>query len=470
MSRKDVIGRRGFIGIGAAFAVAGCQSWKGGFPAITAVRSPNGLLRHACIGTGNMAWGDIGSFRTHPKIEMAAFCDVDANYLARVRKDFPKARFYRDWRELLAQEGDGIDSMNVSIPDHNHTIVSAAAMRAGKHLYLQKPLCKTHAEAALLRDLAVQNGVVTQMGTQYAAYPADRQTVALLRANALGPVEKVYFFSTRKGKSRQRRYLPAAMPAPAHLDWDLWLGTAAERPYAPEVYHPLIWRIWRDLGSGWIGDIGCHLMSAAWKGMALGDTAPLTVVAETMTDAEDNVKDKVWPTGTHITWQFAGVPASGGQPFSFEWFDGCSEPDNLAPAQYRPPAEIDALFAATPRKSRPHEGKAIKCRDGWILQPHAQMAAHVVRNDGTAMKPLTLPSAPTHFHEFVDGCLEGHRTEADFNWATWLMETVLAGEIAERLPGVKLAWNAKTRQFDQAAANAFLSASYRKGWETPGLA
>ena len=113
---KKVISRRMFIGAGAAFAAAGCQTGKG-FPAITAVRSPNGLLRHASIGTGNMAWGDIKSLRTHPKIEMAAFCDVDSKFLDRVKQEFPKARFYRDWRELLAKEGDAIDSLNISIPD-----------------------------------------------------------------------------------------------------------------------------------------------------------------------------------------------------------------------------------------------------------------------------------------------------------------------------------------------------------------
>ena len=466
---KKKINRKEFIGLGMAFAASGCSTWNGGFPAITAVRSPNGLLRHASIGTANMAGGDIKSLRTHPKIEMAAFCDVDAKFLDRMKKEFPKAHFYRDWRELLAKEGDAIDSMNISIPDHNHTIVAAAAMRKGKHIYLQKPLCKSHAEAALLRDLAVRNGVVTQMGAQYTAFMADRQTVELLRTGALGPVEHAYFFSTRKGLSRRRRYLPASVPAPAHLDWDLWLGTAAVRPYAPEVYHPLIWRVWRDLGSGWIGDIGCHLMSAVWKGMSLGKAAPLSVVAETQTNAEDNVKDIVWPTATHIVWKFAGVPASGGKPFEWEWFDGCSEPDNLAPAQFRPPTEVERLFEQTPAKKRPHEGKAIKCRDGWILQPHAKDAAYVIRNDGKPVNGPQLPPVPTHYHEFVNACLEGRKASTDFDWTTWMMETILAGEIAERVAGTKLAWDPARRAFDCAAANAFLKSSYRKGWEIEGL-
>ena len=110
---KTRLNRRQFLACSSAFAAAGAtRAW--GFPAITAVRSPNGLCRHACVGTGNMAWGDINSFRSHPKIEMAAFCDVDANYLARVKKEFPKARFYADWREMLEKEGDAIDS------EHHH--------------------------------------------------------------------------------------------------------------------------------------------------------------------------------------------------------------------------------------------------------------------------------------------------------------------------------------------------------------
>ena len=475
------INRKDFIGLGMAFAASGCSTWDGGFPAITAVRSPNGLLRHASIGTANMAGGDIKSLRTHPKIEMAAFCDVDAKFLARMKQEFPKAHFYRDWRELLAKEGDAIDSMNISIPDHNHTIVAAGK---GKHIYLQKPLCKSHAEAALLRDLAVRNGVVTQMGAQYTAFMADRQTVELLRTGALGPVEHAYFFSTRKGLSRRRRYLPASVPAPAHLDWDLWLGTAAARPYAPEVYHPLIWRVWRDLGSGWIGDIGCHLMSAIWKGMSLGKAAPLTVVAETQTNAEDNVKDIVWPTATHITWKFAGVPASGGKPFEWEWFDGCSEPDKrlqragqpgarAVPSARRGRASLraDACQKASARGQGhqvPRRLDPPAPRQGRRLRHPQRRQAREWSAASSGADPLPrvrqrLPGGTQSFHRL--------RLEAstDFDWTTWMMETILAGEIAERVAGTKLAWDPARRAFDCAAANAFLKSSYRKGWEIEGL-
>ena len=440
------IKRREFIGLGMAFAVAGCKSGKMGFPALTAVKSPNGLLRHMSIGCGNKGWDDIKHFCDHPKIEMAAFCDVDANYLAQAKKKFPKARFYRDWREMLAAESDRCDSITVSAPDHHHIHMAVEAMRRGKHIYLQKPMAKTMQEAAYLRQVAREEGVVTQMGTQYAAHRSDRQVVEMIKDRTLGPVEKVYLYSTRKGVSRRRRFVPTPAPVPATLDWKLWLGSAADRPYAEKVYHPLIWRIWRDLGSGWIGDIGCHLISAAWMGMELGSNAPRDVKAKTITDAEDGVKDIVWPTAAHILWHFDGVPASGGMPFEFEWFDGCSEPDALAPAQFRPPAEVEELYAKSIFKKRPHEGKAIKCRDGWILQPHGVKNAYAVRNDSTEVKVPDLPEVATQYHQFVDCCLAGEPARSDFGWATYMREAVITGEIAERRVNTLLHWDAKARR------------------------
>jgi predicted dehydrogenase len=469
MKKKTGISRRHFVGAAGTaglFGLSGCM----GFPAITSVRSPNGLLRHASIGCGGKALGDLRAISTHKKVEMAAFCDVDRSRLDACRNDFPNGRFYVDWRELLDAEGDRIDSVCIGVPDHHHLPMAVEAMRRGKHVFLEKPMAKTMVEAKMLRDVAADAGVVTQMGTQYCAFASDRQTVQMMREQTLGPVEKVYLFSTRKGISRRRRLVPTVAQVPKTLDWDLWLGPAAYRPYAPKVYHPLIWRIWRDLGSGWIGDIGCHLIAAAWLGMDLGSRAPKDVWAETITDAEDGVKDLVWPTAAHIKWSFDGVAASGGKPFEFEWFDGCSEPDALAPASFRPPAEVEELFRRSFYKKRPHEGKAVKCANGWILQPHGVKNAYAVKNDGTEVKAPELPEVATHYHEFVDCALEGRNATADFSWSSYMRECVIAGEIAERCVGRTLKWDPQTRRFDCDAANAFLTREYRKGWEVPGLA
>jgi len=463
LNRRQFLGATGSAGL---FALGGCA----GFPAITSVRSPNSLLRHACIGVGNKGRDDYRCLMSHPNIEIAAICDVDANFLAAAQRQFPEAHVYRDWREMLVAEGDKIDSVNISIPDHNHVIASDWCFQRGKHVYLQKPLCKTMSEAKFLRKQAKAAGVVTQMGAQFNACMSDRQTVALLQSGALGPVEEAHFFSTRKGLSRRKRYLPKSVPVPEHLSWDLWLGTAPVRDYAPEVYHPLIWRVWHDFGSGWIGDIGCHLMSAVWRGMNLGSLAPVEVIGETGIQATPEVEAITWPTMAHLEFTFPGVRASGGKPFKFIWNDGCSEPDNLAPAKFRPLPEIDKLFAASPFKSRPHEGKAIKCRDGWILQPHGVKMAYAVRNDGKPVVPPVLPAAPSHYHEFVNACLEGGTASTDFAWSTYLMETVLIGAAAERVPNTRLHWNAAKRKFDNDLANKImLRPAYRAGWEVAGV-
>jgi len=462
LNRRQFLGMTGSAGL---LAATGCASG----PALLSRRSPNGVLRHACIGVGNKGRDDWQALMTHPNIEITALCDVDSVFLDRAKRWFPNARVYRDWRELFAAEEGKIDSVNISIPDHNHVVCADAAMRRGLHVYLQKPLCKTLPECAHLRKLARESGVVTQMGAQYNALLSDRQTVEIIRRRLLGPVEKVYLYSTRKGLSRNRRSLPPAEKAPATLDWDLWLGVAQERPYAPKVYHPLLWRVWHDFGGGWVGDTATHLMSAVWRGMELGSLAPIDVWAETMTNAEDNVRDIVWPTASHLVWRFPGVPATDGKPFEMEWFDGCSVADAKSPDNFLPPKVIDRLYAASPFGERPHEGKAVKCRDGWILQPHGALVAQIVRTDGKPMMPPMLPEVPSHYHEFVNCCLAGKAASTDFAWSTYMMDAILMAETAERLPGTRLTWNVAARSFGNAKADAILTKPYRKGWELKGV-
>ncbi len=162
---KAMTSRRAFLkGLSAASFFAG-----GGCASILSSRSPNSQLCHACIGTANMARYDMEQFLANPRVKVTALCDVDASFLAAARKLVPDARIYRDWRELLASEGDRIDSLNVSTPDHTHAVIAANAMRRGKHVYCQKPLCKYMDESAALRALAANSGVVTQLGTQIAA-------------------------------------------------------------------------------------------------------------------------------------------------------------------------------------------------------------------------------------------------------------------------------------------------------------
>ena len=460
--------RRQFIGASLSLAASGCCSTDRGFPAILSSKSPNSKLCHACIGVGGMGGADRGAFRSYKDMEIVALCDVDAKRLEEAAKQHPGARTYQSWREMFEKEGDRLDSVNVSTPDHTHTIIAAEAIRRGKHVYCQKPLCKKLDECRLLRRLAAERGVVTQLGTQFAATKGDRQIVEFLRTGAVGPVRRVCLYSTRTGASRKKRFLQPTCKIPDYLDWETWIGPAPMRDYAPG-YHPTLWRVWRDFGSGWIGDLCIHVISAPWIGMDLGKTAPIDVRADDEPAFYvDPVYRQCWPRYSHIRWNFPGVAASGGRPFVLDWYSGVKE-DPTTPAEFLPPAEYEALFAKTPLKERAHEGRVIEGEKGWILAPHAGASPVVILRDGTVVNAPDPGPAPSHHHEFATACLKGGATRSDFAWSTYMMESVIMGGVCEQLPGRTYAWNAAESRFDDPAATALLKSSYRKGWELEGL-
>jgi len=462
------INRRSFLGgllaTGSVAGLAGCK----GFPSIVSSRSPNGKLCHACIGTGNMAWGDLHELKSHKQLEIVALCDVDADYLAAAKKVVPGARVYRDWRELLVAEGDRIDSVNVSTPDHMHTSIAAGALRAGKNVYCQKPLCRRLDENVYLKNLAAEAGVVTQLGTQVAAWKSDRIAVKLIAEGVVGPVKRVVMFSNRE-HGRTRTVSPAE-PAPAKLAWNLWLGTAASRPYA-EGYHPRAWRSWSDFGSGWIGDLCIHIISAPWFGLGLSTVPPNAVRADVNAEAlTDPAFKGRWPLYSHITWEFPGIDGSGGRPFTLEWLDGFAAAPSSSEA-FLPPQTYRALLAGTPMKEFPLEGRVVEGEDGWIIVPHCAKypLPVVVMKNGTHPTVPDVPDVPTHYHEYVNCCLNGGVARSDFSRISSMMDAVLMGCVAEQLPGRRLKWNAATRTFDDPAANVLSTSVYRDGWRLPGL-
>jgi hypothetical protein len=203
--------------------------------------SPNGKLNHACIGVGGMGWNDLHCFLSHKRVEIVALCDVDAHNLDKAAKEVPGARRYSDWRELLAKEGNRIDSVNAAVPDHTHFSIAYSAISKGKHTYCQKPLCHDVREVRALTEQAVRKGVVTQLGTQIAASIHDRTAVLWMKEGRVGKIKHAYLCANRPHAVEDYR-LPgprpaAGQPCPDYLNWDLWLGTAPVRPYVPEIYH-----------------------------------------------------------------------------------------------------------------------------------------------------------------------------------------------------------------------------------------
>ena len=469
---KKTISRRSFL---AGSLAASCWGLGGccGFPGILSCKSPNSKLCHACIGTANMAGWDLEQFLNNPTVQVTALCDVDRTFLAAAAKKVPGARLYTDWREMLAKEGDALDSVNVSTPDHTHTVITSGALRAGKHVYCQKPLCKRLDECRYLRDLAVSSGKVTQLGTQLAAGITDRTCIKVLEDGVLGPIRRVMLFSTRNGKVRIPRVQPVTVPTPETLNWDVWIGPQAMRPFSTS-YHPQGWRLFHDFGTGWIGDLCIHIINAPWMGLGLGKTAPVAVRAEVDAAALDPSTKGMWPLYSHITWEMPGVKASGMKPFALEWYSGLSL-DPKTPANFLPPQVCHEVAKHSLSGKLPLEGRVVEGEAGWMLVPHGgdgekQGAPTLVMKDGKPAPALPkIEAAPSHFDEFVLRCREGGKARSDFSTVESLMEAVLMGSIAEQLPNHRHVWNAATRTFDTPEATALTKSAYRAGWEIAGL-
>ncbi len=415
----------------------------------------NGRLRHASIGVGGMGAGDLKNFMSHGKVDIVALCDVDENNLKKAAALNPNARLYADWRELLAKESANIDSVSVTVPDHNHFPIAYSAIKAGKHVYCQKPMCHDVAEVRVLTKAATKAGVITQLGTQIASTAGDRTAVQWIKDGLIGKVKNVYLCSNRPGAIDTYR-LVGPRPAetqepPATLNWDLWLGTAPVRPYAPAIYHPSKWRAWQDFGTGWSGDIGCHIFDAVWKGLGL--KSPKSVLAEVQKSWEDSPERRgdTWPQGDHITWVFPGNKFTASKELTLEWFDGLMYP----------PEEVRALYSI---EKYPAESAMLVGTEGALLIPHGGAPVLLPENKFQD-KTLKRLESRNHYHHFVDACLGGEKTESHFAQSGPMTEAILLGTVAIRVPGQLLKWDADNMKFpNHPDAERYLSRIYRKGW------
>jgi predicted dehydrogenase len=316
------------------------------------------------------------------------------------------------------------------------------------------------AEVRALTKEAVKAGVTTQLGTQIASTMGDRTGVIMIKQGLIGKVKHAYLCSNRPGAVAKYRLVgprPAqGQEVPSHLHWDQWIGTAPLRPYAPDIYHSSIWRTWQDFGTGWSGDIGCHIFDAVWKGLNM--KPPVSVVAEVQKSWQNSPERRAdtWPQGNHITWQFPGNELTEKDTFPLEWFDG----------EFYPPKEIMDLYKDG---EYPAESAMLIGTEGALLIPHQKMPVYIPFGTPKEVKLPTLAER-NHYHHFVDACLGGEKTESHFAQSGPMAEAVLLGTIAIRVPDQLLTWDSAKMKFpNYPAAEKFLKRTYRKGWEVKGF-
>ena len=469
-SKRAKISRRQFIGSAAAATAAFTVvpryvlGGSGNTP-------PSEKLNIAIIGTGGQGTQNIKGLLGHADVQIIAICDVNEQsdysrfYYRGVAGRKPARELiekhyadkkstgsykgcasYIDFRRMFEEE-KGIDAVLVATPDHVHAIATMTAIKNGKHVYCEKPLTHSIYEARKITEAARQAKVATQMGNQGHRGEGIRLTVEWIRDGAIGDVHEVHSWSnTGAGWAGNRTARPKETPpVPSGLDWDLWLGPAARRPYHP-AYAPYNWRGWWDFGTGAIGDMACHNMDPAFWALELGH--PVSVEA-----SSSPINPETTPLKSTISYQIGA--RKNMPPVKMTWYGGGlmpPRPEELEPGRELTGGGNGILFVGD-------KGK-IMC-PGWggspRIIPETKMKAY-------KLPPKTLARSKGHHRDWIDACKGGKPASSNFDYAGPLTEVILLGNVALRA-GRKLDWDGhKMKATNAPEADRYIRPEYHNNW------
>jgi predicted dehydrogenase len=451
------LSRRAFLGT-AATAAAGFMIVPRKVLGGPGFQAPSDTLDIGCVGVGGKGFSDVQDMSGE---NIVALCDVDDMKMAAFlnsdehtsdrKEKYAKAAKYRDWRKML-EKGKDLDAITVSVPDHNHAVIAMAAMKMGKHVYIQKPLTHTIKEARLLEEEAKKRNLVTQMGNQGHAKEGIRLISEWIWAGAIGDVTEVHVWTDRPIWP-QGVDAPMEIPSvPPNLDWDVWLGPAPWRPYHPALTH-FVWRGWFDYGTGALGDMGAHLIDQPFYALKLGH--PLTVQASSTKPSRDS-----YPVAEMVTYQF---PAREGMPpVKMVWYDG----------GITPPRPLTSIL---------EDGRMMGDEDGGgvLFVGQKGMIQCGTYGDNPRILPeslmqsfprpeKTIPRSLGIAAEWIAAIKAGTKSTTDIpTYSGPLTEVMLLGNIAMRFRESKtiLQWDPVKMEFPNLPeANAFVDKTYRLGW------
>ncbi|MCC6262071.1 MAG: Gfo/Idh/MocA family oxidoreductase [Bryobacterales bacterium] len=475
-------------------------------------KSPNEKLNFAAIGSGGQGASNISA--AAPTENIVALCDVDDARAARTFERFPNAPRFRDFRKMLDKEGKNIDAVIVATPDHMHALAAMWSMERGKHVYVQKPLVRTIWEARQLRAAAAKYKVASQMGNQGYSNEGTRQCAEMVWRGDIGNVTEVHAWSDRPLWPQGLTEIPKPDPVPPTLDWDLWLGVAASRPFTaggktePDrfggyFYQPFNWRGFYDFGCGALGDMACHILGAPNMALHLSHREVVGVECEKI----EGPSSFMFPKASVIRFDFA--PYQDMPALKVYWHDGLKESPKIAgvpegewigdlPSLPRPAGEARRPFGRQPGDFTFHSPGDVFDLNLWKEMKASTQPLRFPTPDGSLfigdkgmlttgtygeetrliptskmedfrMPPPTLTRSPGHMRDFIRAAKGGDPACSNFEIAAPFVEWMLLGVIALRHKG-KLTYDpAKMQITNNKEANALLKPQYRKGWEMPGV-
>ena len=433
--------------------------------------APSDKLNIAGIGVGGKGKSDLTEFAKSPKVNIVALCDVDDRQAVESRKNFPNAKYYKDFREMLDKEKKNIDACSVSTPDNTHAVATMAAMQLGKHVYTQKPLTHDIYEARMLSEGAKRYKVVTQMGNQGGSEDGVRKGKEMYEAGLIGDVHTAYAWTNRPVWPQGLPRPTGQYPVPAELDWNLWLGPAKQMDYNP-AYVPFNWRGWWAFGTGALGDMACHIMDPVYRILPVlypeSVECSVSIHYEKMWGEASN-PDSCPPSSIiHLS-----DPRNDGKgTIKVTWMDGGlrpERPDELLPEEAMGNGDGGVLFVGT-------KGKLLfDCYGG-----NPRLLPTKLMNETTLPQPSLARVPEGHYLQWVNACLAGYGkgvTSSPFEYAGPFTESILMGNLALRShmmtgaggkghPGrKKLLWDAKNMRITNfEEANQYVKREYREGY------
>ena len=477
-------------------------------------KSPNEKLNIASIGAGGRAASDISGCSSE---NIVALCDVDDKSAARVFGQYEKAVKYKDFRKMLDKQKD-VDAVIVAIPDFMHATAATWAMERGKHVYVEKPLVRTIWEARQLMETANKYKVATQMGNQGYSNEGTRQAAEIIWSGEIGNVTEVHAWTDRPIWPQGLTKIPDPTPVVDGLDWDLWLGIGAQRPFTVggegyptrngNFYQPFNWRGFYDFGCGALGDMACHILGAPNLALKLG----IPISAECI--KKEGASDFMFPRKSIIRYDF---PARGNMPaVKLFWYDGLEKNPDIPgvpkgeyigdiPSPNRggrggrgaAPAGAAGTGAAAPAPALPRPrptgfvggvfdyeafqavvqdpNPRLPSPDGSVFIGDKGILTTGTYGENTRLLPVEkmkdyrfpselLTRSPGHHRDWIRACKGGDPACSNFNVAAPFVEWMLLGVIALRVDGKVEYDAAKMHITNNADANKYLRPTVRKGW------
>jgi predicted dehydrogenase len=421
--------RRRFLQSTAALAASAAAA-----DALPAQPPRGDRIRLGIIGVAGQGAYNLANVRHE---EVVALCDVDENRAAAARRDFPRAFFSQDFRHLLDRKD--VQAVVISTPDHMHALIAVAALRAGKHVYCEKPLAHSVHEVRLMRATAARQRVVTQMGTQIHAGDNYRRVVEIVQAGVLGPIRRVHVWCATRPSAR--RLAPTPPPVPQGLNYDLWVGVAPLRPYDP-AFVPYHWRWWWDFGGGVLADMACHYMDLPHWALSLRTPTSVVARGRVTYQGDNDVPDRM-----QVDYQY---PARGEEPaVHLTWYHSATGPDLDGRVSY-PGFSSGVLFVG-------ERGSLVADYSRHRLLPEDRFR-------GFRPPRQTIPNSVGHHREWLEAIRSGGVTSCNFEYAGALTEAVLLGNVSYR-SGQRLEWDGRAgRVTNTRAADQYLRREYRRGW------